>query len=121
MSELFDDKGRPIQVSIVTVKTVTLTKALAAAVAYSQGDVLSENASSGEDWDFAAVARANGGKGVIVKAVVRSESEAIIPRLTLHLWNFAPTNCVLNDNVASTAPNPADTGYQGFISFNAMK
>lgn len=104
------------------LKTVSVTKALEAAVAYTAKDVLSESdtASEGTDWDFLAIARSNGGKGNIISVLARSETEAITPRLAILLWNVAPTNCELDDNAASTAPNPADTGFQKFIELPAM-
>jgi len=101
-------------------KTVSVTKALAAALAYSAGDVLSEHATTGTDWDFSAIAKENGGKGKIVKAHVISETTAITPRLVLYLFSAAPTSAV-NDNVANTALLHADlANYVGRIDFPAM-
>ena len=100
---------------------VAVTKALAAASAYSAVDVLSEDAGSGTAWTFSAVTATDGAGGYITGAVARSESEAVSPRLTLHLWNVIPTNCNLDDNGASTAPSPSDSGYLGIIKFGAME
>ena len=102
--------------------TVTVTKALEAAVAYTAGDVLSETdtASAGTDWDFDGVGKGVGGYGRIVTAIVKSESESIIPELRLYLFNVAPTNTELDDNAAATVPHHDDSGFVGMIDFPAM-
>jgi len=105
------------------LKSVSVTKALEAAVAYTAGDVLCETdtASAGTAWTFAAIARANGAKGYITKAQVISETTAITPRLTLFLFHTAPT-CELDDNAANTALLHADeANYIGKIDFPAME
>jgi len=102
---------------------VTTTKALESAVAYSIGDVLSETdtASAGTDWDFDAVGKVNGGTGYIVRANAICETTAVTPRLTLFLFNVAPT-CELDDNAANTALLHADlANYIGKIDFPAME
>jgi hypothetical protein len=102
---------------------VSTTKALAAASAYHAEDVLSESASNGvgTDWDFAAVAKVNGGSGYIVKAQAISETTAVTPRLTLFLFNVAPTS-ELDDHAANTALLHADlANYVGKIDFPAME
>jgi hypothetical protein len=101
---------------------VSTTKALAAASAYDAEDVLSESASNGvgTDWDFAAVAKVNGGSGYIVKAQAISETTAVVPRLTLFLFNAVPT-FELDDHAANTALLHADlANYVGKIDFPAM-
>jgi hypothetical protein len=101
---------------------VSTTKALAAASAYDAEDVLSESASNGvgTDWDFAAVAKVNGGSGYIVKAQAISETTAVVPRLTLFLFNAVPTS-ELDDHAANTALLHADlANYVGKIDFPAM-
>ena len=101
--------------------TVSTTKALASAVAYAIEDVLSEHATTGTDWDFDTAGKVNGGTGFIVKAQAICETTAVTPRLTLFLFNVAPTSAV-NDNVANTALLHADlTKYIGKIDFPAME
>ena len=103
--------------------TVTTTKALESAVAYSIGDVLSETDTddAGTDWDFDAVGKVNGGTGYISKAQAICETTAVTPRLTLFLFNVAPT-CELDDNAANTALLHADlANYIGKIDFPAME
>uniref|UniRef100_A0A6M3IPJ4 Uncharacterized protein n=1 Tax=viral metagenome TaxID=1070528 RepID=A0A6M3IPJ4_9ZZZZ len=101
--------------------TVTTTKALAAAGDYAAGDVLSENASTGTDWDFDAVGMKNGGTGYIVRANAICETTALTPELTLFLFNAAPT-CETDDNKANTALLHADlANYIGKIDFPAME
>ena len=100
---------------------ISVTKALAAASAYDANDVISEHASTGTDWDFTGMARGNGGSGYIVGASVRSESEGVVPQLTLYLFNTAPTTGALNDHAANTSPDPADTGFIGKIDFQALE
>ena len=103
--------------------TVTTTKALESAVAYTAEDVLSETdtASAGTDWDFDTVGKVNGGTGYIVKAQVICETTAVTPRLTLYLFNVAPT-CELDDNAPNTALLHADLSkYIDKIDFPAME
>ena len=103
--------------------TISTTKALESAVAYSAEDVLSETdtASAGTDWDFDAVGKVNGGTGYIVKAQAICETTAVTPRLTLYLFNTAPTS-ELDDNAANTALLHADlANYIGKIDFPAME
>ncbi len=103
-----------------TQKTVSVTKACAAAGDYAAEDVLSESAAAGTAWTFAAVARENGASGYVVKAHVICETTALTPRLRLFLFNAAPT-CNLNDNVANDALVHADeANYVGYIDFPAM-
>jgi hypothetical protein len=119
--ELFDEYGRPIQISISTIKTVSVTKALAAAGNYDAEDVMCEHATTGVAWTFAALARANGGTGRIIKAHALWETTALTPRLTLFLFNAAPTT-ELDDNKANAAPAFADLSqYVGKIDFPAME
>jgi hypothetical protein len=82
------------------LKSISVTKALVGG-ACSAEDILSESASAGTFWTFAAIARANGGKGFIVKALAICETTALTPRLTLFLFNATPT-CAKNDNVHET-------------------
>ena len=90
------------------LKEVRVTKALVAAAAYAANDVLSESASAGTDWDFDAVAKEPGGSGLIVGAIAISETNSVTPRITIFLFDAEPTGCVLNDNVANTAPATGD-------------
>ena len=102
------------------LKTVSVTKVLVGG-ACSAKDVLSEHITTGTSWLFAAIARENGGKGYIVKALAICETASITPRLILFLFNAVPT-CNLNDNVANTALLHADLAkFIGWIEFPAME
>ena len=103
--------------------TVSVTKALESAAAYTAEDVLSETdtASAGTAWTFSTIAKVNGGTGYIVKAQAICETTAVTPRLTLFLFNATPT-CELDDNAANTALLHADlANYVGKIDFPAME
>lgn len=101
-------------------KSITVAKVLVGGACGAE-DVLSEHITTGTAWTFAAIARANGGKGFIVKAMAICETTALTPRLTLFLFNATPTG-VLNDNVANTSPVHADLAkYVGKIDFPAME
>lgn len=103
------------------LKTVSVTKALAAAGDYAAEDVMCENADTGVAWTFAAIARANAAKGYITKAHALWETTALTPRLTLYLFNAAPTT-ELDDNKANAAPAYADLAqYVGKIDFPGME
>lgn len=108
------------------LKEVRVTKALDASLgAYAANDVVSEEdcATTGASaWTFSAVARANGEYGYIVGATIISESENVTPRLTLFLFNAAPTGCNLLDNTANTAPDSEDLAkYVGKIDISALE
>lgn len=104
----------------MTVSIVSVTKALAAADDYAAEDVMSESATTGTVWTF-EVTRITGGGGYITKALALWETTGLTPRLTLYLFNVAPTTN-LYDNVANTAPAYADVaGYQGKIDFPMME
>ncbi|MDY6957619.1 MAG: hypothetical protein SVK08_00545 [Halobacteriota archaeon] len=103
------------------LKTVGVTKAVAAAGNYVAEDVLSESASAGTAWTFSAIADRDGGTGEIVKAHVICETTAQTHRLTLYLFSAAPTS-ELNDNAANTALLHADLdNYVGYIDFPALE
>ena len=107
--------------SIVTQKTVSVTKAIAAAGNYDIEDVLSESTTHGTAWEFSAIARKNGGKGYIIKAQVICKTTAQTPRLTLYLFKAVPTSN-LKDNIANTGPINADrANYVGPIDFPGMQ
>lgn len=115
---LIDTNGKLLTTNI---KTVSVTKALAAAGNYDAEDVMCEHATTGVAWTFAALARANGGTGRIIKAHALWETTALTPRLTLYLFNAAPTT-ELDDNKANAAPAFADLAqYVGKIDFPAME
>lgn len=102
-------------------KKVSVTKAIAAAENYAAEDVLCENVTTGVAWTFAEIALVNGGGGYIVKAHALWETTALTPRLTLYLFNAAPTT-ELDDNKANAAPAYADLSqYVGKIDFPAME
>jgi len=110
------------QLGIVT-KTVSVTKALESAVAYTAGDVLSETDTNteGTAWTFSQLFRANGIGGYITKVVALCETTAVTPRLTLFLFKATPT-CELDDNAANTAVLHADeANYLGSIDLPAME
>ena len=103
------------------LKTVSVTKALAAAGDYAAGEVLSESAGAGTAWTFAAIARANNASGYIVRAIALCQTTALTPRLTIFLFHTTPT-CTLNDNAANTAVLWADrANFIGSIDFPAME
>ncbi len=107
------------------LKTISVTKALAAATAYHAEDVLSESATNaaGTCWTFDAIARQPGASGHIVRAIVSSETTNVTPALTLFLYNVARTASTdeLDDHAVNVAPKNADvrtTGsYIGRIDF----
>ena len=102
-------------------KTVSVTKALAAAGNYTAEDVLSESATIGTAWTFSAIARQNGASGRITKAQAICETTALTPRLTLFVFTATPTSA-LNDNVANTALLHADlANYVGKIDFLGLE
>lgn len=104
------------------LKTVSVTKALAAAANYAAEDVLSESTSAGTVWTFSAISRVNGAYGAIVKAVASLETTALSPRLTLYLFNAAPGTAELDDNKANTVVANADISkYVGRIDFPALE
>ena len=99
---------------------VSVEKALAAAGNYTDEDVLSESTSAGTHWDFADIASQNGRVVWLHKSIVTIETTDLVPVLTLHLFNIAPTG-TLNDNVANVNPNASDKEeYQGRVTFAAM-
>jgi hypothetical protein len=123
VNELADSYGRNIvgTYNANTLKTISVTKAAAAAGDYAAEDVISEHATSGTCWTFAGAARVSGGGGLIVRAHVICETTAQTPRLTLYLFKAVPTS-ELRDNVANTAPKLADlANYIGKIDFPAME
>ena len=118
-----DDDGKPRIVGTVSgvCKTVSVTKAAAAAGNYAAEDVISESANAGTVWTFSEIFRANNTGGYITKAVVSCETTALTHRLSLYLFNAAPTSN-LNDNVANTAVLNADIfQYVGRIDFPALE
>jgi len=105
----------------LVLKEVAVEKAIAAAGNYAAEDVISESASAGTAWTFAGLGRANGAYGYITKAKIEWETTALTPRLTLYLFNAAPTT-ELDDNKANAAPAWADrTQYVGKIDFPALE
>lgn len=118
---LEDKSGRIITPIVGTKKKVSVTKAIAAAGDYAAEDVLCESATTGVVWTFAAIARNNGGSGYIIKAHALWETTGLTPRLTLYLFNAAPST-ELDDNKANVAPAYADLSqYVGKIDFPAME
>jgi len=96
-------------------RTVLTTKTCASSGAIAADDVVSENGSSGTDWDFKM-----GGTGYITRAVIASATNAITPRGVLQLYTKPPT-CTKNDNAASNGPVTADIPYLvGTVAFPAM-
>lgn len=104
-----------------TLKQVSVTKALVASAGYDINDVLSESAGSGTSWLFAAIAREDGASGYITKAEIISQSEGVVPRITLFVFSAVPTS-ELDDNAANTAPDSADlANYIGRIDVTALE
>jgi hypothetical protein len=104
------------------LKTVSTTKALAAAGAYSAEQVLSQSATNnaGTAWTWDALANATGRGGYIVRAMASSETTNVTPRLTLFLFNVIPTYTTdeLDDRAANLAPkNATIANYIGRIDF----
>ena len=108
--------------TIVRVKTVSVTKAVAAAGNYAAEDVISENANAGQGtaWTFDALVSAAGRSGVITQAHIICETTGQVQPTTLYLFKATPT-CELDDNAGNTAPLHADSAnYAGKIEFPAM-
>lgn len=102
-------------------RTISVTKALAAATSYDAEDVISQSASAGTSWIFSLIARSNGTSGFIVKAHAISETTALTPRLSIFVFTAVPT-CALNDHAANTALLKADlANYVGKIDLPAME
>ena len=100
---------------------VSVTKAIAAAGNYAAEDVICEDATTGTVWTFDKIVYANGRAGYIVKAHALWETTGLTPRLTLYLFNAAPTT-ELDDNKANAAPAYADLAqYVGKIDFLALE
>ncbi len=105
-----------------TAKTISVTKVIEAKGDYAAEDVLSSDTDTGDalTWDFAAIFRANNTGGYITKAVVSSETTALTMRLSLYLYNAAPT-CKMADNEAHNGVVYADIAKSvGRIDFPAM-
>jgi len=105
------------------VKTVSVTKVLESAAAYTIGDVLSETdtASEGTAWTFAAIFRANNTGGYITKVHAICETTNVKPRLVVFFFKATPT-CELDDNAANTALLHADlANYLGKVDLPAME
>lgn len=105
----------PLLPEVVSHKKTVLTTKTVIGGACTAGDVISEHATTGTDWDFDF-----GGTGYITKAVAVLAAANKTERLRLWLFDAPPTSAV-NDNVASTAPLAADVPYLvGYIDFPAM-
>jgi len=110
-----------------TLKEVRDTKAIETTVggAFGANEVISEDECTttalAAVWTFSAVTRKNAGFGYIVGATIGSESESVTPRLTLFLFNTAPSSS-LESGSANTAPDCDDYDkYIGKIDFPAME
>ncbi|MEE8473021.1 MAG: hypothetical protein V3S82_07620 [Dehalococcoidia bacterium] len=90
-----------------SLKTVSVTKPLAAAGDYAAEDLMSEKATGGTAWKFPNMGRVNGGSGYITKAQITWDTTALTPRITLFAFSKAPTSAT-NDNVANTGVFRAD-------------
>jgi hypothetical protein len=100
---------------------ISVTKVLSAASIYDVEDVLSESTSAGTVWTFTPVDLAASNFGYIVRAQVISQTTNVTPRLTMFLFNAAPTSN-FNDHAANTALLHADlANYVGRIDFPAME
>ncbi len=95
-------------------KDVLQTKTIIGGAA-TANDVISENASTGTDWDFNF-----GGTGYITKGVVTIATHGLTERLRLRLYSVPPTSTQL-DNAADTGPLAADIpNLVGWIDFPPM-
>ena len=105
-----------------SIVTVSDNKTLIADGNYAANEVMSNDKSSGTAWNFANVARTNGGSGVITAVyAIFQQTTAITPRLTLFLFNATPTSN-LNDNAANTAIIHADRAkYAGQVDISAVE
>uniref|UniRef100_A0A6M3JXZ2 Uncharacterized protein n=1 Tax=viral metagenome TaxID=1070528 RepID=A0A6M3JXZ2_9ZZZZ len=106
------------------IKEVRVTKVIDGGLgAYEANDVVSNEdccSTTATCWTFSEVARANGAYGKIVGATIVSESEGVVPVLTLFLFNATPTSNLI-DNAANTAPDCNDLAkYVGKIVFPAL-
>jgi hypothetical protein len=90
--------------------------------AYTNEDVISEDASTGTSWVFAGVVPANWAGGTITKAVVQCDDTAVVAVLSMYLFNVVPTG-VLNDNLGNTNPVYAteSDNYQGRLDWAALE
>lgn len=103
------------------IKTVAVTQALEAASAYDANDVMCSSSTTGVQWTFSAILRANAAYGYITKAVLQSESESVTPRCTAYVFS-ATASTTDEDHAANTNPDDADKlTYQGHIDFNALE
>ncbi|KKK76877.1 hypothetical protein LCGC14_2859230, partial [marine sediment metagenome] len=94
-------------------KTVSVQKTMIASTK-GAGDVYSENATTGTDWDFDF-----GGIGYITKGVIMHDAQ-MSERFVLYLFSQPPTS-ETDDNVANTSPLTADAlFFLGVIEFPAM-
>jgi len=135
-ADVSDDTANAIRVMTVTpggvsatptiIKEVRVTTVIQTATggAYAANEIVGSDectATATAEWLFAAVARENGAYGYITGATIVSESESITPRLTLFLFNAAPTSTVAG-SAANTAPDAGDLAkYIGKIDFPAME
>ncbi len=95
------------------MKTVSIAKTMIAD-SKAANDVVSENATTGTDWDFNF-----GGIGYITKAVIIHDA-TLTDRLRLYLFSQPPTS-ETDDNVANTSPLTVDQGFfLGTIDFPAF-
>ena len=107
--------------SISRFTEVKDTQAVAAADNYTANDVLSSNATTGVEWNFANMVSAVGRSGYITKAQITVETTAQAHRLTLYLFDATITG-ELDDNKVNTSPVDADRGnYLGKIDFPALE
>ena len=112
------------KVGILKEVRVTTVIQTATGGAYAANEIVGSDectTTATAEWVFAEVGSANGAYGYIAGATVISESESITPRLTLFLFNAAPTSAVAG-SAANTAPDSADLAkYIGKIDFPAME
>ena len=104
-------------------KVISTTTAIEAAGAYAAEDIMSNSDTNdaGVVWTFSNMAREAYGTGTIIKAIISCETTNVTPRLTLFLYNAAPT-CELDDNAANNGVKNADISqYVGKIDFPALE
>ena len=104
-----------------TAKTISVTKAVAAAENYAAEDIISENVSTGTVWTWAAIFRENGVGGYLTQAIVSCETTALTHRLALYLFNAATTSEVDDNKVNDAVLNADISQYVGRIDFPALE
>lgn len=115
------DACKTVAISTFVQGTCDGANLLAAAGDYAANDVLSNDATNGQGdpWLFTGMARASGGTGTIVRAVITTSVEGITARFRLWIFNSAPTTTELDDNAAFSLDADDKTKVVGYIDLPA--